>query len=135
MTQSTPTDPETIVDRFFTAFSAGDFERILEIAHEDITVVATGPNSVPWYDTYHGRDGLRQFLDRLDSATQTEAFAVDCLVSEGETVFAAGHLEHRITATGNVFESDWALRCAVQEGALVEYQFFEDTAAAAAAFD
>jgi ketosteroid isomerase-like protein len=135
MTPSTPTDAKSIVDEFFTAFGAGDLDHVLALAHEDIEIVATGPDSVPWYGTYHGRDGLQQFLDQLGGNTQTEAFSVDWLVSEQETVFAAGHLKHRITSTGNVFESDWALRCAVREEAIIEYQFFEDTAAAAAAFD
>lgn len=135
MTPSTPTDPKGVVDRFFTAFGAGDVERVLDTAHEDVEVVTRGPDAVPWYGTYHGREGLRRFLDELDAATRTEAFSVDRMVGEDGTVFAAGHLEHRIPETGNVFESDWALRCEVGDGGIVEYQFFEDTAAAAAAFD
>jgi ketosteroid isomerase-like protein len=135
MTSYTPTDAKHIVDEFFAAFGAGDYDRLLRLAHDDIEVISTGPDDVPWYGTYHGHEGLQQFLEHLDSATQTEAFSVDWLVSEQDTVFAAGHLKHRIPATGNLFESDWALRCTVREEEIVEYQFFEDTAAAATAFD
>lgn len=135
MTPATPTDATSIVDQFFTAFGAGDLDRVVETAHEDIEVVATGPDAIPWYGTYHGRDGLRRFLECLDDATRTEAFSVDRMVGEEGTVFASGHLRHRIPATGGVFESDWALRCEIRDGAILEYQFFEDTAAAAAAFD
>ncbi len=135
MTSSTPIDAGSVVDEFFTAFGVGDLDHALSLAHKNIEIVATGPKSVPWYGTYHGRDGFQQFLERLGGYTETEKFSVDRLISEQETVFAAGHLKHRITSTENVFESDWALRCAVRDGAIIEYQFFENTAAAAAAFD
>lgn len=68
-----------------------EFDRVVTTAHEDVTVVSTGPAAVPSYGTYHGRDWLREFLDRLDGATQTEAFSIDCVVGDQETVFAAGH--------------------------------------------
>lgn len=94
----------------------------------------SGPSGVPWYGTYHGVEGARTFLAWLGEHARTQAFTVTTLIAENDTVLASGRLKHLIARTNRIFESDWALLCRIQGGKIVSYQFFENSAAARAAF-
>lgn len=122
------------VAQFFNAFASGDIAGILRTLHDDVEIVAAGPSSVPWYGTYRGKAGAEAFLAALGSNVEPQQFEVRTLIGQDQTVVAAGVLAHRIPATGKIFASDWALLCTIQNDTIIRYQFFEDTAAAAEAF-
>lgn len=127
--------PSSPVQRFFDAFARGDLPALLDTLHPDIVLKAEGPGTVPWYGTYRGLDGARTFLERLGTNVRTQAFTVATLIEQGDTSVAAGHLRHLVPLTDRLFESDWALVCEIRDGRIASYQFFEDTAAAALAFE
>lgn len=122
------------VQAFFEAFGKGDLAGLLATLHEEVTLKAEGPATVPWYGTYKGIDGAKAFLANLGGNVETQAFTIEQIIAEGETVVANGYLKHRIPATGRLFEGDWALLCKIKEGKIAYYQFFENSAAAEAAF-
>ena len=122
------------VEQFFSAFASGDVAGILETFHDDVEIIAVGPSSVPWYGTYHGKAGVQAFLTALGGNVEPQQFEVRAVLGQGQTAVATGSLAHRVPATGKLFASDWALVCGIKDGAIIRYQFFEDTAAAAEAF-
>lgn len=129
---STPsTEP---VRAFFAAFTSGDSVGLFATLHEDVIITAEGPGSVPWYGHYTGHTGATAFLQALGGNVETQQFTIATLIGEGDTVMAAGQLAHRIRTTGRLFASDWALRCIIADGKIAQYTFFENTAAAAEAF-
>lgn len=123
-----------LVAELFSAFGRGDVAGILETLHDEVTIIAEGPRTVPWYGTYHGKPGARAFLAALGGNVEPQQFEVRTLLGRGPTVVAAGYLAHRIPATGKQFASDWALLCTIEEDRIMRYQFFENTAAALEAF-
>jgi ketosteroid isomerase-like protein len=122
------------VKQFFNAFANGDIAGILCAFHDNVEIIAAGPSSVPWYGTYHGKAGVEAFLTALGGNVEPQKFEVHTLFGHEQTVVAAGALAHRVPATGKLFASDWALLCTIQDDTIIRYQFFEDTAAAAEAF-
>ncbi len=128
------TPSKSVIETFFNAFSTGDTELLVSTFHDDVEITAQGPTTVPWYGTYHGKQGLSDFLSQLGSNAETQAFSVDNIVAEEKLVFAYGHLKHRIVTTGKMFESDWVLRSEVAESKIIAFKFFEDSAAAQTAF-
>ena len=125
-----------VVKNFFTQFGNGNLEGVVASFHPQakITAVRNAPRKEgELHGTYWGHEGARAFLATLGNTFQTESFSVDNVVADGDVVFASGSFMHRLKKTQKVFSSDWALKCIVQDGAIREYHFFEDSLAFAEA--
>lgn len=126
----------TVVKQFFSAFGKGDLEGLVATFDPAATLIAVRagpPREGQVYGTYTGASGVREFVANLGGAFETKAFTVDVIASEGEVVFAKGAFVHTVRKTGKTFQSDWALMCRVRGERIVEYRFFEDSAALVAA--
>ena len=125
-----------VVKQFFTAFGKGDVEGVVATFDPDATITAVrqGPRREGQvYGTYRGTAGVREFVANLGGAFETTAFSVDAIAGEGDVAFAKGAFSHTVKKTGKKFQSDWALMCRVRGERIVEYRFFEDSAALVAA--
>lgn len=119
-----------VVKEFFSAFGQGQLDKLAALFERDAVVQAV--RSSPrvkgqLYGSYRGPEGVKEFVAGLGSTFNTKEFVVDGVVGEGETAFASGRFVHEVKTTGKLFHSDWALRCLVREGKIVEYRFFEDS--------
>jgi len=131
----TESSSETL-KRFFAAFGSGDVEALVATfdSSAKMTAVRPGPRQPKQvYGTYVGAAGVREFVANLGGAFDTQAFSVDRIAGEGELAVAHGSFTHRVRSTGRLFHSDWALVCTVRLGKIVDYRFFEDSAALVAA--
>ena len=120
-----------IVQDFFNAFSAGDFNGIINSFHDHCTIVAVRNaqrTDGEIYGRYDGKDGAKAFLSNLGKTFDTKAFSIENIVGEGNVSFANGKFTHVIKSTGKSFSSDWALMCILQDGKILEYHFYEDSA-------
>ena len=102
--------------------------------HEDALFEAQGPDSVPIYGVFEGREGVERFLSILSKLFDTEAFEVKKWAEADDCVFAHGHMQHRVEKTDRVFQCELALVCQVDKGLITSYKMFEDTAALQAAY-
>ncbi len=121
----------TVIETFFQRLGAGDLDGALALVAPDAAFVAVREGReprLPLYGTWQGRDEVRRLLGLLGEIFATEIFSVHHALGDGRTEFASGHLRHVVRATGRVFECDWAVVCAVADGMIQRYQFFEDTA-------
>lgn len=120
-----------VVKGFFAAFGKGDVEGIVNSFHDKATIVAVrkGDRKGNHYGNYAGREGARAFVTVLGKTFDTQAFAVDHVIGEGNVAFASGSFTHKMKTTGKLFTSDWALKCIVQDGKILEYHFYEDSEA------
>ena len=123
------TSKET-VQAFFTAFGNGDMEGVFDVFDPNTKIVAVRDESLKsgfLHGTYNGVDGVQQFISGMGSQFNTQAFAVDNVVGEGNVAFANGSFTHEIKSTGKHFTSDWALMCVVDNDKIQEYHFYEDS--------
>ena len=120
----------TAVHDFFRYMKEGDLDRLLETVHEEAEFCAPGPHTVPIYNTFHGKEGVREFVRILGELFQNEVFDVYDIVGQGELAFAHGHMRHRVKATKRIFDCDWALVCTIKGGKIISYKMFEDTGGA-----
>jgi uncharacterized protein len=121
-----------VVRGFFAAFGKGDADGIINSFHPEVTITAVRkaerrPDQL--YGTYSGRDGVKALLSLLGKTFETQAFSVANVIGEGAVTFANGSFAHKVKSTGRPFASDWALMCVVKEGQILEYHFYEDSAA------
>ncbi|PJZ52360.1 nuclear transport factor 2 family protein [Leptospira adleri] len=126
-----PKPSADVVKDFFSAFGNGDFEGILNLFHDDVSIVAVRNDSdrSGLYGSYKGKEGLKKFLSNLGTHFDTKSFSVDSVIGEGNVAFANGSFVHKLKTTGNLFNSDWALKCVIRDNRIFGYHFYEDSAA------
>jgi len=128
--ETTKRQSKEVVQGFFTAFSNGDFNGIVNSFHDSCTVTAirdSQRSGQQIYGTYKGKEGAKTFLSNLGNAFDTKAFSVENIVGEGNVSFANGKFTHVVKATGKSFPSDWALMCVIKDDKILEYHFYEDS--------
>ena len=65
----------------------------------------------------------------------TESFETHNWTVSSELVYALGYMQHRVRKTSAIFKSEWALVCRIENGQIISYRMFEDTAALDAAYN
>ena len=94
---------QNVVEEFFSTLGQNDLSGALEAVHEYAVFSVPGPDTVPIYGDFQGKQGVQ--------------------------VFSIGFLKHRVKKTGRIFECEWALVCRIKEGKIISYKMFEDTSA------
>lgn len=127
------------VAAFFQALRTQGAEAALEFVSENTNFIAVlgdeAKKRFSFYGNYRGHDGVRQFIENLEESYDTQEFTVHKALGDEHHAVMWGHFKHIIKTTGHLFESDWALVCAVNDGKISHYQFYEDTAALEQCFD
>lgn len=119
-----------ILDTFFAALGTeagashmiADNAKIIAVREETYT-------ALPLYGTYRGPEGFQTFMAELRRIFDTQLFAVDHTMVDGNRGFAIGRFIHRVRATDRLFHSHWTLYAEFEGEKLSLYRFFEDTAA------
>ena len=131
-------ESKVLVEEFFSAFSNGDFNGIINSFHDDCEIIAVRNSErikSQIYGSYKGVPGVREFISNLGAEFDTKVFTVENLVSEGNVVFANGKFTHELKSTGKLFSSDWALMCVIKNDKILEYHFYEDSEKFAEAYN
>jgi len=120
---------QNAVQKFFTGLSEMNLEKALQSVHEDAVFSAPGPDTVPIYGNFYGKDGVRDFIRILGELFDTEAYEIYDMVAKDDYVFAFGLMKHRVKKTGLLFECEWSLICKIKDDQIISYKMFEDTSA------
>ena len=120
---------QNAVQKLFSSLSEKNIEKALESVHEYAVFSAPEPDSVPIYNTQHGKEGVREFINILGEMFDTEAFEIYDIIEKDGYVFALGLMKHRVKKTGKIFECEWVLICKIKDNQIISYKMFEDTAA------
>lgn len=119
-----------VVQQFFNAFGTGDFNRLITLFHDSAVTIGIRDaqrTQGEIYGTYHGKEGVKNFIANMGMTFDTKSFTVENIIGEGDIAFANGNFTHIIRATGKPFTSAWALKCVIKDGQIYEYHFYEDS--------
>lgn len=130
-----------VVRSFFSATYAGDFDKAFrDHARPEFTwIVGSADNgelrqAIPWAGQTHvGQEGYLQLTNFLFSEFEPLTFEARRYTEAGSAVFVEGHFTFRHRETGKVADSDWIARFDMKDGRIAGGQFYENTAAIAAA--
>lgn len=125
---------EVILARWYAAIRAGDPSELSEIAAPDVVVRWNGPpDLVPWAGEHHGVDAVLAFFRSV--AEHLEVLGVEPvekLEGDGKALIVlAGHW--RVRANGRELRLRAANLFTFQEGKVIAYEVFPDSAAFARA--
>lgn len=121
-----------VLQEFFTAFGNQDFEGILNTFHPNTKIFAIKDKSRSdneIYGTYVGKEEVPTFLTNLGNTFDTQSFSIENIIGEDNVAFANGSFVHKIKSTDKLFPSDWALYAKIEDDKILEYHFYEDSAA------
>lgn len=129
---------EQVLASYFQALGNKQIDRVIELVHDEANFIILKKESsekIPLYGTFHGKEGVRKYLNLLAEAEQIERFVLHKLIGNQDAACAWGNFRIKVNVTGKVFESDWAIICEVEQERIRFFQIFEDTAALEEAFD
>jgi ketosteroid isomerase-like protein len=124
-----------IVHRIYDAFSTGDLTAILNQMDDKVDWLFFGSPKIPWAGPRRGRSGVEQFFKAAAAAFEVEAFQADEFLVAGDTIVVLGHERMKMRATGSLVEANWAHIWRLQQGRVVRFREYSDTAAWEAAFE
>jgi uncharacterized protein len=115
-----------IVNEFYAAYGAGDYNRVDELLAPDIEW--TMPSSVPYGGRFTGPDGVRAYLAQLSQYVEKGSLEGMEMFDSGEHLVVTGIWRSRATS-GREFETRFANVFAVEDGRIASLQGSHDTAA------
>ncbi|MGW8135984.1 nuclear transport factor 2 family protein [Sphingomonas zeae] len=83
--------------------------------------------ALPWIGQKTGRQAMADFLRDLRALTDPLSFEVYDILASDTRAVVLGSLRSRITATGKITASQFALVFTVADGAIVRFQMLEDS--------
>lgn len=131
---SGPTDPRGVVKSVYTLFAQGDMEGFAALMAPDIVWNEAEGNPYADLNPYIGPETvMSDLMSRLVSEWEDISVTPNEFVVEGERVVVFGRYGETWKATGVVLDIPFVHSWTVQEGRLVAFQQYTDTAALAAA--
>jgi ketosteroid isomerase-like protein len=125
-----------IVENVYASFASGDMDGSLQNMDEDIVWLHPAEGSgIPFAGRFEGRDGVRRFFEIADQSIEVLDQQVHDLVASGDKVVALGYEHMRVRDNGREYKSNWAHIYSFQNGKIIRFEEFIDTAEVAAAFN
>lgn len=88
----------------------------------------------PWTGRRQGRQIYIDTFSNVGTYWEVNAFEITDLIAEGEKVAVFGSFTYTSVEVGHQFTSPFSIKCIVQNGQIVFFQFMEDTYASARSF-
>ena len=148
-TERTTATNEALVAGFFQSFLESREEEYIDANfHPNITYKVVEDQS-PFFGAereahlthsgiYEGTDGAKFFFDLTRLERTVLAFDLDEVIGSGDSVAAFGSFRYRapeeIGGSGNIGETDWAVKVEVLDGQIYNYTFFENSLAVSALY-
>jgi ketosteroid isomerase-like protein len=123
-----------IVQGIYAAFGAGNLPAILAVQSEDVVWAFPGAPDVPYAGEYHGKEGVAAFFQRLLSTAAFDAFSVEGMVADGDSVVVFGGETVRCLKSDKSAKNEWAMHWKLTHGIVNQMTSYEDTAALARVF-
>jgi len=129
-----PQDNSKIVQQAYADFKAGNIPSLLELVSDSVEWILPEVAGVDVSGTRRGRDGVADFFQTLEQSQEVVRFEPREFVAQGDKVVVLGNYTFQVKGTRRQFTSDWAHVFTIQNGKIVRFQEFTDTAAVSNAY-
>jgi ketosteroid isomerase-like protein len=125
-----------VVQAVLEAFGRGDIPALLGMCTENVDVVFFGNAAIiPWAGQWKGKNGVAEYFRAIGQALDVLKWAPQHNTASGNRVAAFGIMDVRVKATGEtIVDSHWALDFTVENGKVIGWQSYLDTAGIEKAF-
>ena len=122
-----------LAQQVYENFKRGDIKALLNLLSEDIEWQLPEIENVPFAGKRRGHEEMGQFFESLVDTQEFQHFDPREFIARGDKVLALGHYACRVKSTGREFGGDFAHVFTVDDGKVVRFHEYMDTAAVAAA--
>ena len=119
-----------VVKQAYAAFERGDIPQLLALVDENVDwqpVIGAGPE-VPTSGRRRGRAEVGRFFDTVGKSLSFSVFSPREFVAQGDKVVALGHYTAKAIPTGGTIDSDWVMTFTLNNGKIVKFSEFTDSA-------
>jgi ketosteroid isomerase-like protein len=117
-----------IVKRAYEAFGKGDLETLVSLLDDGIEWQTPGPASLPTAGRRRGTEQVREFFRAINETYEIQRFEPRTFLTQGNLVVVLGEDTARIKATDKVVVEPWVHVFAFENGRVVRFQEYLDTA-------
>lgn len=117
--------------RFYDSIHAGDFDQLFDVLSDDCTIEYYGPSVIPFAGVFNGKEKCRIFFGHVANDVVIKEFRQDKFIADENTVAVTGRLTLEFNATKRVYDSEYAHMITVEDGVVIRFQDFQDSAQAA----
>ncbi len=123
-----------VVQKIYEDFGRGDIQAVVDAFAEDAVFKQPVAGESPLAGTYRGKEEIDAWFHNIENLTETEAFEPREFIRQGDRVVVFGEYRFLAKATQKSWQSEWVMSWTFRGGKVVDFQFYGDTAAEAAAF-
>jgi ketosteroid isomerase-like protein len=123
-----------IVQQAYENFKKGNIHGVLELIAPTAEWQLPEMEGVAVAGKRHGREGVADFFSKLTATQEVNSFEPAEFIEQGNKVVSLGRYSFTVKATRGQFTSDFAHVFTIENGQIVRFQEFTDTAAVAAAY-
>jgi ketosteroid isomerase-like protein len=123
-----------LVKQCYDAFNKGDIQRLLSYFAEDVDWDMPEVKPIAFSGKRHGRDEVAEFFRQMTDAQDSRGVQLQECIPQGDRVFAIGHYEFTVKATGADYGSDFVHLFTIADGKLAKFKEYADTYAAVLAY-
>lgn len=123
-----------VVMQAYQMYRDKNLKGMLALFHNDIEWISTESDYIPFAGSYHGKDQVTQFFNKLEQAQDAIKFEPQTLIAEGDKVVATGISTWHVKSTGLTYDSPWVHVFTLRNGKVSHFQQYNHTAAAEAAY-
>ncbi len=122
-----------MVQQIYEAFARRDVPAIFALVHQDCTIYQS--SRLPWGGTYHGHQGLGEFLGKLTAVIESAVTTDRYIDDEERHVVEIGRTRGRVLASGRTFDVAETHLWTLENGRVKALAAYIDTAAMRAALE
>lgn len=121
--------------RGYELFKQGDIATLVrDLVGDNCTWISPGPqDKLPWAGHFRGKQGVADFFTRVAQSLEFNEFVPGEFIEQSDTVVVIGRSIARSKKTGKTIKDDWVHVFKYNQGKLVLFQEYLDTAAAVVA--
>ena len=116
-----------LVNKTYACFQSGDIPGLMESYSDNIEFIIKGGANVPFAGTYHGKEALMGFFQKLGETVEFTKFDLVELVVDGNTAAGFVDTSSTVRASGKSMASLIVHRMHVEDGKIVRFEDFPDT--------
>jgi hypothetical protein len=118
----------------YAAFGRGDIPAVLDTLADDIEWVVPGPSDIPTAGTYKGKQAAGAWFGVLHENLEFQVFEPREYIAQGDKVVSLIYAEATTRRNGGKIAIHEAHVWVFRDGKVTSIQFYQDTAAIAAAY-
>jgi len=117
-----------LVKTFYKKIGDGDLPGLFETLDDSISWELVGPETIPYFGTYKGHTEVQHFFEKLFSAETIIEFMPEEFIDGDQIICVTGREKCLAKNTNKTFESRWVHIFSCQNGKIIRWREYIDTA-------